>query len=89
MEKFCQSCGMPLIPNGQDMRGTEGNASKSNTYCYMCYLNGKFTEPNMTMQEMIEKGQKGLEATPGNKFVKFIMKKSYPMMVKKLKRWQN
>lgn len=31
MEKFCQSCAMPLMPKGQDFRGNNADASKSDT----------------------------------------------------------
>lgn len=89
MEKFCQSCAMPLMPKGQDFRGNNTDASKSDTYCYLCYLNGQFTEPNITFEEMVKKGQKGIEASPGNAISKWLMKKSYPMMLKKVSRWQS
>lgn len=49
--KNCQSCGMPLKkdPKGG---GTEANGAKSDMYCSYCYLEGKFTNPNMTVGEM-------------------------------------
>lgn len=51
-QKFCQSCTMP-IDNPED-RGTEKDASKSDTYCKYCYQNGAFTDPDMTLQKMQE-----------------------------------
>lgn len=87
MEKFCQSCAMPLMPKGQDLRGNNADGSKSDTYCYMCYVNGRFTEPDITFEQMVAKGQAGIQASPGNGLAKWMMKKSYPMMLKKTSRW--
>jgi len=52
-EKCCQSCGMPMGET-DEMYGTEADGSKSADYCKYCYDNGKFTEPNCTLEEMIE-----------------------------------
>lgn len=50
MEKFCQSCGMPLQ---EALLDTEADGKKSGDYCKYCYDNGAFTG-EMTMEEMIE-----------------------------------
>ncbi len=50
---FCQSCSMPL--NKPQDFGTNANGSKNNEYCCYCYQNGKFTEPDITMEQMIKK----------------------------------
>lgn len=49
--KQCQSCGMPLAkdPGGG---GTEQDGSKSETYCSLCYKDGKFVGEDCTVQEM-------------------------------------
>ncbi|MBA3724321.1 MAG: transcriptional regulator [Candidatus Levybacteria bacterium] len=47
----CQSCGMPL---GETMYGTNEDATENHKYCKFCFLNGAFTNPNQTMEEMIE-----------------------------------
>ncbi|MBS4174262.1 zinc ribbon domain-containing protein [Bacillus sp. FJAT-49736] len=49
---FCQSCGMPL--NEEKLFGTEKEGGRSKEYCYYCYENGEFTQPNMTLEEMID-----------------------------------
>ncbi|MBI2848688.1 MAG: zinc ribbon domain-containing protein [Chloroflexi bacterium] len=51
-ESFCQSCGMPL---SQDERGggTEADGHKSAEYCSHCYLNGRFTDPGLSVDGMI------------------------------------
>ncbi|MDU9007075.1 zinc ribbon domain-containing protein [Sedimentitalea todarodis] len=50
MAKHCQSCGMPMKrdPNGG---GTEADGSKSETYCSICYEEGAFRHPNVTVTE--------------------------------------
>ena len=49
---ICQSCGM-TIKNHSDL-GVERDGSKSPYYCIYCYMKGEFTEPEITMGEMIE-----------------------------------
>ena len=49
MEKVCQSCGLPL---NERILGNENNGTFSQEYCYLCYRNGKFILPNLTMDEM-------------------------------------
>jgi hypothetical protein len=50
---FCQSCGMPMV-KPEDF-GTNADGSKQKEYCHFCFQNGKFTEPNLTKEQMIEK----------------------------------
>ena len=51
-EKFCQSCTLPM-ENMED-RGNEKDGSKSDVYCKYCYQNGAFTEPDMTLDQMMD-----------------------------------
>lgn len=51
MNKFCQSCGMPLNKDPQ-RGGTNSDGSKSPDYCSYCYVNGAFTTPDMTPKQM-------------------------------------
>lgn len=47
----CQSCGMPLamdIGGG----GTNANGSVTREYCSHCYEKGKFTLPDLTLEQM-------------------------------------
>ncbi len=48
----CQSCGKPL--SGQDDFGTNADGNKNNEYCGHCFKGGKFTYPDITMENMIE-----------------------------------
>ena len=50
-EKLCQSDGAPM---NMTEYGTEADGSKSVDYCKHCYNNGAFTNPNCTLEEMIE-----------------------------------
>ncbi|MCR8844096.1 zinc ribbon domain-containing protein [Paenibacillus sp. SC116] len=50
--QFCQSCSMPLVDDSQ--LGTDVNGSLNKDYCKYCYENGAFTNPDCTLEEMIE-----------------------------------
>jgi len=56
-EPFCQSCAMPL--GKPELFGTEADGAKSEKYCTYCYQNGVFTQPDATLEEMIEISAKG------------------------------
>lgn len=49
-QKFCQSCGMPLVEGNI---GTNSDGSRSEDYCGYCYQNGDFTL-DVNMNQMIE-----------------------------------
>jgi hypothetical protein len=49
---FCQSCGMPL-GRARDF-GTAADGHRINDYCHHCYRAGRFTEPDLTVQQMID-----------------------------------
>ena len=50
MEKFCQSCGMPL---NTEVLGTDADGSVNEKYCKYCYDKGTFQQ-ECTMEEMAE-----------------------------------
>ena len=52
-EPFCQSCGMPM-KKPEDF-GINADKTKSKYYCQFCFQNGKFTDPNITIEQMIDK----------------------------------
>ena len=56
MEKICQSCGMPL--DSDEVRGVEADGSINPDYCVYCYKDGKFTEPDLTLEENIANAAK-------------------------------
>jgi hypothetical protein len=50
---FCQSCAIPL--KKPDDFGTDANGFRINDYCQYCFQKGSFTDPTITMQQMIDK----------------------------------
>lgn len=48
----CQSCGMPLVKQSGNF-GTNADGSPTQEYCHICYSNGVFTMPELTMEGMI------------------------------------
>jgi len=50
---FCQSCAMPLQKPEDFGINTDGSLNRE--YCHYCYQKGEFTEPNISMEQMIEK----------------------------------
>lgn len=81
-QKFCQSCTFP-IDNMED-RGTEKNGSKSDLYCKYCYKDGAFTDPEMTLERMIEIARTEMEK---QHLADNIIQQSINMLPH-LKRWQ-
>ena len=54
-EKFCESCGAPMGALDEMYGpGTESDGSRSADYCNVCYVDGKFTNPDTTLEEQIE-----------------------------------
>lgn len=51
--KMCQSCGLPFNEEHAHFIAIEQDGSKS-IYCTNCYKDGKFIDPNMSMEEMVE-----------------------------------
>ena len=47
----CQSCGMAM---SKGFFGTNSDGLDNKDYCKFCYKKGQFTEPNLTMNQMIE-----------------------------------
>lgn len=50
---ICQSCGMPMKDH-MDF-GTNADGSMNSTYCSYCYQHGDFVEPEICMEDMINK----------------------------------
>ena len=49
---YCNSCGKPMVKGDY---GTNKDHTENRDYCNECYQNGEFTEPDITLEEMIEK----------------------------------
>lgn len=51
--RICQSCGMPMKKTKE--YGTNEDHSRNRKYCSYCYKRGEFTQPNISLEEMINK----------------------------------
>lgn len=80
--KQCQSCGMPL-EDGKHA-GTEVDGSSSVDYCKLCYTNGAFITPDMTLDEMKLVVDNALK----EKGWWFPLRWAAKSQLKSLKRWQ-
>jgi Putative zinc ribbon domain len=49
--KNCQSCGMPMSRD-EHKGGTNADGSKSAKFCSHCWVDGRFTMPDMTAVQM-------------------------------------
>jgi hypothetical protein len=81
--KNCQSCGMPMKKDEKG-GGCNADGTKSNKYCSKCYDNGKFTRPDMTVEEMkdLVKGKLKEFGFPG------FIASFFTMGIPKLERWK-
>lgn len=80
--KNCQSCGMPL-KRDEKGGGTNADGSKSTMYCSHCYENGKYTLPDITVDEMKTR-VKGKMKEMGFGFMAGLFTRGIP----KLERWR-
>ena len=78
----CQSCGMPLSKDEKG-GGTEADGSRSREFCSHCYAGGKFTRPDLTVEQMMERVQGKMKElhVPG------FLAKRFAKDIPNLKRW--
>lgn len=84
MTKFCQSCSMPME---KDINGGGSNTygSRSDSYCSLCFEDGKFTQPDFTVAEMQEFCIAQLNKQGMPRFMGWMLTRSLP----KLERWRH
>ena len=80
---FCQSCGMPLT-KAEDF-GTAREGFRVNDYCYLCFVDGAFTNPHIALSGMTdlctrELAKRGMP----EKDARDLMTRTLPL----LKRWR-
>ena len=86
MTKQCQSCGMPLLTEkAGDCRGTESDGSKSEKWCSLCFGNGKFFNPDCTIEQMQTIVDNALKEQRSSRMFRWIARKQIP----RLERWKN
>lgn len=73
------------MPLSRDEKGggAEKDGSLSKEYCSHCYQNGQFTEPDLTVEQMVEKVSVMMKGMHMPGFVISNFTKGIP----KLKRW--
>ena len=57
----CQSCGMPLSETFGNL-GTNQDGSNNFEFCNFCFADGQFTNPNQTLEEMIQSSIENMTA---------------------------
>ena len=79
---MCQSCGMPLSKDAMG-GGSNADGSLSIEYCSHCFKAGQFTEPDITVDEMVSKVEGKLREMHFPGFVARRFAKNIPS----LRRW--
>ena len=80
--KNCQSCGMPFSRDAKG-GGTNADGSKSTTYCSHCYTGGRFTLPDLTVDQMQARVRDKMKEFGMPGFVSWFFTRNIP----KLARW--
>lgn len=80
---MCQSCGMPMKIDSDF--GTNSDNSKNEEYCTYCYKKGAFTNPAVSMDQMIT-GCVGMMVKFGTPEVQ--AKEQMQKLIPTLKRWK-
>lgn len=83
VNKFCQSCGMPMKQDTQG-GGTNADGTKNANYCSYCYQNGAFTFTG-TVKEFQEFCRKMMIESGSSKFMAWLFTRG----MKRLERWKN
>ncbi len=80
---ICQSCGMPMKIDSDF--GINSDKSKNEDYCTYCFKDGLFTNPNITMDQMIA-GCIGIMVKFGTPEAQ--AKQQMQLLIPTLKRWR-
>jgi hypothetical protein len=80
---FCQSCGMPLSRDALG-GGTDADGTRSTEYCSHCYQSGRFTEPNLSVEEMMTK----VEGKFRGMHIPGFLARRFTRNIPSLSRWQ-
>lgn len=79
----CQSCGMPIT---EEYYGTMADGTKNPEYCQFCFQDGEFTNPEMSVDEMMNSSVSYMTANLGFTEEKALHISS--TIIPNLKRWQ-
>jgi len=75
------------MPLGEGVYGTEADGSPSREYCVHCYQQGTFTQPNLTLPEMI--GMAVKQMTRSHQMFENQARRRAETTIPSLKRWQS
>ncbi|RYG27173.1 MAG: hypothetical protein EOO01_41690 [Chitinophagaceae bacterium] len=76
---------LPPMKKSANRGGTNADGSTSKTYCALCYQDGKFTQPDMTVSEM-----KHLSVEKMKKMkIPVLLAKFFAKGIVNLQRWKN
>ena len=81
--KSCQSCGMPL-KRDELGGGTETDGSRNTRYCSHCYQNGRFVQPDLTVDGMQARVRARMVEIGFPRFLGALFTRGIP----KLERWR-
>ena len=81
--QICQSCGMPM-EKLEDF-GTNADRNRNEDYCCFCFKNGNFANPDLTLEQMIDK-LVGFAAKMG--MTQAQAREIAQKVIPRLKRWQ-
>ena len=84
MGNVCQSCGMPLKKDPQG-GGTEADGTLCQTYCSICYDQGAFRHPDVSVSEFQAQCVAALQRSGMPKIMAWLFTRGIP----RLGRWQS
>jgi hypothetical protein len=73
---------MPLSKD-EEGGGTELNGTKSTMYCSHCFQKGKFTQPDITVEQMTDRVKEKMKEMKIPGFMAYFFARNIP----KLRRW--
>jgi hypothetical protein len=82
--KNCQSCGMPLKRDAAG-GGTNADGTRSSMYCSHCFEDGRFTLPDLTVEQMKERVKEKLAQIGFPAFATVFFTRGIP----RLERWKS
>ncbi len=82
MGKRCQSCDMPFSKDPEG-GGSETDGSRSAKYCSICYADGAFRHPDVTVKEFQAHCVNGMAANGMPRIMAWLLTRGIP----KLERW--
>ena len=81
---LCQSCGMEF--GRVVLYGTNLDGSQSAEFCKVCFLDGNFLDPDLTMELMIERSIRNRIIELG--WEEFEAEEVCEVIIPRLKRWR-